>query len=93
MRLGINKRDMIARSAPIVSEPLYSKYVNPPWERRLDVLAMNVSYQRCTGVELRTARGRGILDFLSGYHVHNTGHNHPYVVRARKKDSDADLWK
>lgn len=43
---------------------------------------MNGEYVRCTGAELYTADGRRILDFLSGYCVHNTGHNHPRVVSA-----------
>jgi len=43
---------------------------------------MNVRYERCVGVELFTDDGKRILDFLSGYCVHNVGHNHPDVVRA-----------
>jgi ornithine--oxo-acid transaminase len=35
---------------------------------------MNVRYDRCLGVELFTEDGRRILDFLSGYCVHNVGH-------------------
>jgi ornithine--oxo-acid transaminase len=50
--------------------------------RLLDLLEMNVGYERCLGAELFTAEGRCILDFLSGYCVHNVGHNHPDVVRA-----------
>jgi ornithine--oxo-acid transaminase len=60
----------------------YSEHVNPQWVRLLDVLEMNVAYQRCLGAELFTADGERILDFLSGYCVHNTGHNHPRVVAA-----------
>jgi ornithine--oxo-acid transaminase len=60
----------------------YSKRVNPEWVRLLDLLQMNVRYERCVGVELLTDDGRRILDFLSGYCVHNVGHNHPTVVRA-----------
>jgi 4-aminobutyrate aminotransferase-like enzyme len=40
---------------------------------------MSVTYQHCSGAELFTADGRCILDFLSGYCVHYTGHNHPYM--------------
>ena len=58
----------------------YSSYVNPQWVRLLDLLEMNATYTRCEGVELSTADGRTILDFLSGYCVHNTGHNHPAIV-------------
>src|ERR1700719_3668943 len=60
----------------------YSQYVNPQWVKLLDLLQMNVRYERCKGVELFTSDGRRLLDFLSGYCVHNTGHNHPYIVQA-----------
>jgi ornithine--oxo-acid transaminase len=60
----------------------YAKRVNPQWVRLLDLLQMNVRYERCLGAELHTAGGRCILDFLSGYCVHNVAHNHPDVVRA-----------
>jgi len=60
----------------------YAGHVNPQWARLLDLLQMNVRYERCVGAELFTADGRRILDFLSGYCVHNVGHNHPDVVRA-----------
>lgn len=60
----------------------YSRRVNPEWVRLLNLLQMNVRYERCGGVELLTDDGRSILDFLSGYCVHNVGHNHPDVVRA-----------
>lgn len=43
---------------------------------------MNVPYTRCEGSELHTADGNCILDFLSGYCVHNLGHNHPRVIAA-----------
>lgn len=60
----------------------YAGYVNREWVRLLDLLQMNVRYERCIGTELFTAEGRCVLDFLSGYCVHNVGHNHPDVVRA-----------
>ena len=62
--------------------PSYVEHVNPQWVRLLDVLQMNVSYERCLGTELFTDDGTRILDFLSGYCVHNTGHNHPRIVSA-----------
>jgi ornithine--oxo-acid transaminase len=70
------------------AENLYERYVNPQWARLLDVLQMNVSYGRCSGAELHTADGRVILDFNSGYCVHNVGHNHPRVVAAIKDELD-----
>src|SRR5580693_10638699 len=64
----------------------YATFVNPQWQRLLSVLGMNVHYDRCLGAELFTADGRRIVDFLSGYCVHNVGHNHPYVVRALQSE-------
>lgn len=56
--------------------------MNPQWARLLDILRMNVRYTRCRGTVLSTEDGREVLDFLSGYCVHNTGHNHPHILRA-----------
>src|ERR1022692_4165482 len=75
----------------------YAQRVNREWVRLLDLLQMNVCYERCVGVELftadgkcildfLTADGKCILDFLSGYCVHNVGHNHPDVVRALQSE-------
>src|SRR6202790_2844254 len=66
----------------------YTNYVNPRWTALLNVLQMNVKYDRCFGTELFTADGRRILDYLSGYCVHNIGHNHPYVIQALKDEMD-----
>src|ERR1700683_2993550 len=66
----------------------YAASVNSEWVRLLDLLQMNVHYERCIGAELFTADGRRILDFLSGYCVHNVGHNHPDVVRALHNELD-----
>lgn len=59
----------------------YARHVNTEWSKLVNLLQMNLHYTRCSGAELKTAEGRTILDFLSGYCVHNTGHNHPYIVR------------
>jgi ornithine--oxo-acid transaminase len=67
----------------------YSTYVNPQWVRLLDLLEMNVEYERCVGSELFTSDGRRILDFLSGYCVHNIGHNHPAVLSALREELDS----
>src|SRR5579872_4691869 len=69
-------------------DQLYAAHVNPQWVRLLNLLQMNVPYERCFGCELFTADGRRILDYLSGYCVHNTGHNHPAVVAALKEELD-----
>ena len=49
----------------------YSQHVNPQWVKLLNLLELSVSYERCIGAELFTREGRRILDFLSGYCVHN----------------------
>lgn len=58
----------------------YAEHVNPQWVRLLRLLRMNGEYTRCEGVELTTTDGGVILDYLSGYCVHNAGHNHPYII-------------
>src|ERR1700751_2043401 len=65
---------------------VYAEHVNPQWVRLLDLLQMNVRYEPCVGTELFTADGRRIVDFLSGYCVHNVGHNHPGVVQALQEE-------
>lgn len=71
-----------------LSEERYANAVNPQWARLLKLLQMNARYERCVGAELFTSRGRRILDFLSGYCVHNLGHNHPAVIDALKDELD-----
>lgn len=81
---------MLAPTGVIGASPttdkLYRDRVNPEWARLLDVLQMNARYTRCEGTELFTDDGRRILDFLSGYCVHNLGHNHPAVIEAIKDE-------
>jgi ornithine--oxo-acid transaminase len=76
--------------APVVRprQELYEEHVNPQWVRLLNLLRMNVTYKTCRGAELTTTDGDVILDFLSGYCVHNAGHNHPRVVRAIQEELD-----
>jgi ornithine--oxo-acid transaminase len=64
----------------------YAEAVNPQWVRLLDVLQMNVPFAHCRGTELWRTDRRRVLDFLSGYCVHNTGHNHPRIIQALKKE-------
>jgi len=77
-------------SAPKVpkTDHSYSTHVNPQWVRLLNLLQMNVRYTRCVGAELFTEDGTRILDFLSGYCVHNLGHNHPAVISALHDELD-----
>jgi ornithine--oxo-acid transaminase len=75
-----------ARSA--VDSHKYAVYVNPQWVNLLRLLEMDVRYRRCSGAELFTSDNRRITDFLSGYCVHNLGHNHPGVVAALHEELD-----
>jgi ornithine--oxo-acid transaminase len=70
------------------ADRVYSNHVNPQWVKLLNTLDMNQQYGPCLGVELHTLDGRRILDFLSGYCVHNTGHNHPAIIDAVKEELD-----
>jgi ornithine--oxo-acid transaminase len=75
-------------SAALASETLYCTHVNPQWTRLLNLLQMNVQYAHCLGAELLAADGRRFLDFLSGYCVHNAGHNHPKIIAAIREELD-----
>ena len=75
-------------TAAAIATDSYADFVNPQWVKLLDLLDMNAPYTRGTGAELYTADGRCILDFLSGYCVHNIGHNHPTVIAALKDELD-----
>ncbi|MDQ1390316.1 MAG: hypothetical protein QOF56_3770 [Acidobacteriaceae bacterium] len=72
----------------LLTTDAYADHVNPQWVKLLGLLEMNVSYERCLGAELFTAAGRRIVDFLSGYCVHNAGHNHPAIIDALKEELD-----
>lgn len=74
--------------AEIGTDASYATLVNPQWVRLLDVLQMNVPFVRCEGAELFQADGTRVLDFLSGYCVHNAGHNHPSIITAIKEELD-----
>jgi ornithine--oxo-acid transaminase len=84
--LGLPEVSMSTAVAPTCGS--YADYVNPQWVRLLDLLQMNVQYTRCLGAELHTADGDCVLDFLSGYCVHNVGHNNPTVITALKAELD-----
>ena len=78
---------MLAKRS-IDDRPPYVDYVNPRWVELLNVLGMDADYVRCEGSDLFTADGRRVLDFNSGYCVHNVGHNHPRVIAALKDELD-----
>ncbi len=77
---------MSATAGAFALDRVYAQCVNPQWVRLLNLLQMNVRYERCSGAELFTDGGRRVLDFLSGYCVHNTGHNHPAIIDALRDE-------
>src|ERR1043165_7768562 len=79
---------MTAATPSIASIQTYKDHVNPQWARLLNVLQMETEYTLCSGAELHTIQGEVLLDFLSGYCVHNIGHNHPEVIRALHAELD-----
>jgi len=85
---------METRSARLVSSAKstttsdYKEHVNPRWASLLNLLGMDVEYERCLGSELFTKDGRCVTDFLSGYCVYNAGHNHPRIIQALKDEMD-----
>ena len=86
--MQMSQRAVTSSAAVPSLDGLYSEHVNPQWVKLLNILQMNVQYDRCTGSELFTTDGRRILDFLSGYCVHNAGHNHPAIIAALKEELD-----
>lgn len=82
----MSRESAVALTAP--GQIAYSEHVNPQWARLLSLLEMNAEYVECRGEKLRNADGRIILDFLSGYCVHNLGHNHPRLIEALHAELD-----
>lgn len=73
-----------------VAQTAYESYVNPQWVRLLNRTEMNAEYEVCQGEELHTRDGRVILDFLSGYCLYNTGHNHPQITEALRSEIESE---
>jgi ornithine--oxo-acid transaminase len=83
-----NRQGCVANHSGSNFEGEYASGVNPHWVRLLNLLQMNVQYERCSGADLFTTAGTKILDCLSGYCVHNLGHNHPAIIAAIKDELD-----
>ena len=79
---------MSATATAIRSVQAYIDHVNPQWVRLLNLIQMQTAYGECSGAELHKAAGDVILDFLSGYCVHNAGHNHPAIIEALHGELD-----
>ncbi len=74
------------KAALLPTSSRYAEHGNSQWVRLLDLLDMSMRYKWCLGAELWTEDGDRYLDFLSGYCVHNAGHNHPRIIEALKEE-------
>jgi ornithine--oxo-acid transaminase len=79
---------MSAAATTTNSIQAYIDHVNPRWVRLLNLLQMQTEYSLCSGAELHTSGGEVILNFLSGYCVHNAGHNHPAIIEGLHAELD-----
>jgi len=61
---------------------LWRKYVNPDIVNLLEAFDYGRQFVRALGTKLYDDTGREYTDFLSGYGVHNVGHNHPRLIKA-----------
>ncbi len=53
------------------------------------VIHNDITVKKAQGIYLEDVNGKRYMDFTSGLAVANTGHNHPEVVKAIKKQADA----
>ncbi|MCL4458120.1 MAG: aspartate aminotransferase family protein [Nitrospirae bacterium] len=53
------------------------------------VMHNDITVKRAKGIYVEDVKGKRYMDFTSGIAVANTGHNHPKVVEAIKKQADA----
>ena len=69
---------------------LYRKYVN---NSQVDLISSfgfgNDTVKKAEGIYIYTTDGKKIYDFTGGVGVLNHGHNHPRILRARKKFSES----
>ncbi len=70
---------------------LFSDYINPSFVKLLGMIGFGQRYSKSCGLELIDTKGQRYLDFVSGYGVHNIGHNHPEVKEAIKAVIDMDV--
>lgn len=68
---------------------LHQEHINPQFARVLRTIGFDVPYLRGEGAYLFDAKGRRVLDFLSGYGVYNIGRNHPVVIDAIRQLLDS----
>ena len=75
----------------------YLKHVNKGIPKFLSMLCLDgLEIEYAEGIYIYTKCGRKIYDFTGGFSVLNLGHNHPRIMRARRKFNEKkqlEIWK
>ncbi|MBN1962974.1 MAG: aspartate aminotransferase family protein [Deltaproteobacteria bacterium] len=61
---------------------LQQRHINPSLKELHSIVGFNRSFVKASGSTLTDDKGINYHDFLSGFGVHNIGHNHPQVISA-----------
>lgn len=61
---------------------LWRRFISPDFVELLETFDFGRCFVRAEGNHLYDDTGREYTDFLAGFGVHNTGHNHPVLVKA-----------
>ena len=69
---------------------LWREFVNPDFVGLLESLHFRRRFVRAEGTKLYDDTGREYTDFLSGFGVHNIGHNHPRLIAALRGALDSN---
>jgi len=75
----------------------YLKHVNKGIPKFLSMLCLEgIEVEYSEGMYIYTKCGRKIYDFTGGFSVLNLGHNHPRIMRARRRFNEKkqlEIWK
>ncbi|MFC2130410.1 aspartate aminotransferase family protein [Bacteroidota bacterium] len=67
---------------------LYRNYINPDYIKLIEAFETDRLFVRSKGNYVYDSDKKKYLDCLSGFGVHNVGHNHPSIVGALKEELD-----
>ncbi len=67
---------------------IYKKHVNPDYLKLLKIYNLDRNFIKANGTKLFDDCGTEYTDFLSGFGVHNIGHNHPKLINILKNVLD-----
>jgi acetylornithine/succinyldiaminopimelate/putrescine aminotransferase len=73
------------------SYDLWERFINPDYIKLLKALNFGREFVQAEGVRLHDNSGREYLDFLSGFGVHNVGHNHPRLISVLARSLNAQM--